>query len=313
MGPDAHGEYRCIYCGTRFRHSPAAPAPSFPPGSGPVVHVAPNKSSAGGVLVAVGLLVLVGAGAVFFLLLAPSEVTVGPSSPTQGRVVTVPAIEPVPPPTHTPPSTITAPVPELPAPEPQVPASASFDFHRIQSGYKTSFYSLGFVTNTSPFVIDKPKVIAVLLDTQGNELGTDFGFAERDVLAPNERSPIKILISDPPEHASIRYEIIAREASYLPTQAQGLRIEPMPARPAPFGKDSWELEGKVHNEGTQSAQFVSIEIQALDANGKLVGLTTTYADSEVLAPGGMARYSTQLTLADKADHFEFALNNRVAD
>jgi hypothetical protein len=300
MGPDAHGEYRCIYCGTRFRHSPAAPAPSFPPGSGPVVHVAPNKSSAGVVLIASGVLVLAGAGAAFFLVLAPGEVTVGQSSPTQARAAAVPAIAPVPAPTHTPPTTISAPVPELPTPEPQVPASASFDFHRLQSGYKTSFYSLGFVTNTSPFVIGKPKVIAVLLDAQGKELGTDFGFAERDVLAPNE-------------HASIRYEIIAREASYLPTRAEGLRIEPMPARPAQFGKDTWELEGKVHNEGSQSARFVSIEIQALDVNGKLVGLATTYADSEVLAPGGMARYSTQLMLADKADHFEFALNNQVAD
>jgi hypothetical protein len=313
MGPDAHGEYRCIYCGTRFRHT-AASAPAARPATPPVVaNVAANKSSAGVVLIAAGVLILAAAGAAFFLVLAPSESTAVQSSASKPTAVSVPAIEPTLAPTHTPPPTISAPVPEVAAPEPEAPASASFEFHRTQSGYQTSFYSLGFVTNTSPFVIDKPKVIAVLLDAQGKELGTDFGFAERDVLAPNERSPIKILISDPPEHASIRYEIVARKSSYIPAQAEGLRIEPMPARPAQFGKDTWELEGKVHNEGTQSARFVSIEIQALDASGKLVGLATTYADSEVLAPGGMARYSTQLMLADKADHFEFALSNRIAE
>jgi hypothetical protein len=313
MGPDAHGEYRCIYCGTRFRNSPTASAPAPSPAAPVVVQVAPTNSP-GLVLVAAGALILAGAGAAFFLLLSPGEATVGQPAPQANAVVSTPAIEPIEPATtHTPPTTISAPVPEIAAPEPEAPASASFDFHRIQSAYQTSFYSLGFVTNTSPFVIDKPKVIAVLLDAQGNELGTEFGFAERDVLAPNERSPIKILVSDPPEHASIRYEIIAHKSSYIPAQAEGLRIEPMPARPAQFGKDTWELEGKVHNGGTQSARFVSIEIQALDASGKLVGLTSTYADSEILAPGGMARYSTQLMLADKADHFEFALSNRVAD
>jgi hypothetical protein len=319
MGPDAHGEYRCIYCGTRFHRHPTIHPSGHPAAPAPVpvvVNVAPaNNKSAAGVLIAAGLLVLVGAGAAFFLLLAPGEVSVEHSSPAHAPA-RVPAVAPTvapTPPTHAAPSSISAPVPDIATPEPEPPASASFEFQRTQSGYKTSFYALGFVTNTSPFVIEKPKVIAVLLDAQGQELGTDFGFAERDVLAPDERSPIKILISEPPEHASIRYEVIARKASYIPVQAEGLRIETMPPRPAQFGKDTWELEGKVHNEGSQSARFVSVEIQALDVNGKLVGLGTTYADGEVLGPGGVARFSTQIMLADKADHFEFVLGNRIAD
>lgn len=310
-GPDARGEYLCIYCGTRFHRAPVAAWPGKPEPNPVVVNVAPApaSSSTAVVLIAAGLLVLLGAGGAFFLMFAPASAPEGKSA----TVVQERSISARPPaPTHTAPSTITTPVPEIPAPEPEVPASATFEFQRLQTGYKTSFYALGFVTNTSPFIIDKPKVITVLLDADGKEVGTDFGFAERDVLAPNERSPIKILISEPPEHASIRYEVIVREASYIPAQAEGLRIEPMPPRPAAFGKDTWEVEGKVHNEGTQSAKFVSIEIQALDGEGKLVGLGNTYADAEVLTPGSVARYSTQVTLADKADHFEFAIGSRLA-
>jgi hypothetical protein len=318
-GPDARGEYLCIYCGTRFHRTPVVAWPEKAGAAPVVVNVtapppAAASSSTAVVLIAAGLLISVAAGAVFFLVLAPGEVTVGQASRTApADIERSPAIEPTLAPTHTPPSTISTPVPEIVAPEPEAPASATYEFQRIQSGYKTSFYALGFVTNTSPFVIDKPKIIAVLLDAQGKEVGTDFGFAERDVLAPDERSPIKILISEPPEHASIRYEVIVRKSSYIPAQAEGLRIEPMPPRPAQFGENSWEIEGKVHNEGTQSAKFVSIEIQALDADGKLVGLGTTYADAEVLAPGGVARYSSQVTLADKADHFEFAIGSRIVD
>jgi hypothetical protein len=310
MGPDARGEYRCIYCGTRFHRTPTVV--NVPPSATSTTPApARTSSSAAGVLIAAGLLVLLAAGGAFFLFLEPqSAPPQQPSSPAHAQVSVEPRAST---PTHTPPSTISAPVVEIPAPEPKPQASATFEFQRTQSGYKTSFYALGFVTNTSPFVIDKPKVIAVLLDAQGNELGTDFGFAARDVLAPNERSPINILISEPPEHASIRYEVVVREASYIPTQAEGLRIEPMTPRPAQFGEDAWELEGKVHNEGTQSAEFVSIEIQALDSEGKLVGLGTTYADAEVLAPGGVARYSSRVTLADKADHFEFAISSRIVE
>jgi hypothetical protein len=270
---------------------------------------ASGSGSAAAVLIAVGLVILVAAGTAFFVLLAPeSSPSVKADSSTREAVAVQPDAS-----SHTPPATISAPVPTIAAPEPQQQASATFEFQRKQSGYQTSFYVLGFVTNTSPFVIGHPKVIAVLLDAQGQEVGTDFGFAERHVLAPNERSPIKILISEPPEHASIRYELVVSEANYIPPQAEGLRIEPMTPRPAKYSEDAWELEGKVHNDGPHSAKFVSIEIQALDAEGELVGLETTYADAEVLAPGAMARYSTQVTLADKADHFEFAIGSRIVE
>lgn len=313
MGPDAKGEYVCMYCGTRFHRASSMPAPT--PGPIVVNVTAPtHKANIPGVLIAAGLVGLITAAVAYFVLMAPNEgASVGASARTDSAPARSPERVLTPAPIHTPPTSVSAEVP-APTPEPaEVAASATFEFHGLQSGYKTSFYALGFVTNTSPFVIDKPKVIAVLLDAQGNEVGTDFGFAERDVLAPNERSPIKILVSEPPEHASIRYEVIPRKASYIPAQVAGLRVEPTPPRPTRFGKDNWEVEGKVHNEGQQSAKFVSIEIQALDADGKLVGLGNTYADAEVLAPGAVARFSTQIMLAGKAERFEFTVGSRLAD
>ena len=56
-----------------------------------------------------------------------------------------------------------------------------------------------------------------------------------------------------------------------------------------------------------------IEIQALDKDGKLVGLGSTFADGEVLTPGGTARYSSNLSTAEAVDHFEFSISGRVAD
>lgn len=326
-GPNAEGEYLCIYCGTRFHRNTAAPQASAPAPTPVVVNVmAPGhaavSSRAPVAVIAIGVTVLAAAVAGFVVLSVGKSDDETSSASARARParsnavsVNVPAIQPADAPeaTHTPPTSVSAPAiaPEAPPPEP--PATATFDFHRTQAGYQTSFYALGYVTNTSPFVIDKPKINAVLIDAEGKEVGTDFGYASRDVLAPDERSPIKILIKDPPAHAEVRYEIVVRKASYIPTFAEGLRIEPGPAKPAQFGKHTWDLEGKVFNDGTRGAKFVQIEIQALDANGKLVGIGETFADGEVLSPGGSARYKTSLMLADAPDHFEFSVNGRVED
>jgi hypothetical protein len=98
----------------------------------------------------------------------------------------------------------------------------------------------------------------------------------------------------------------------VPELVEGLRVEPSEPRPAKYGDNRWELEGKVFNEGTQGAKFVEVEIQALDKDGKLVGLGSIYADGEVLTPGGSARYSNSFTTADAVDHFEFSVSGQVA-
>mgnify|MGYP001072582181 CR=1 FL=1 len=92
--------------------------------------------------------------------------------------------------------------------------------------------------------------------------------------------------------------VLMRRGPDLPDSTEVLYISPLRA---------------LSNDVQKNLQGPLREIQALDVNGKLVGLATTYADGDVLAPGGVARYSTQIMLADKADHFEFTLGNRVAD
>ncbi|PRQ09685.1 hypothetical protein [Enhygromyxa salina] len=317
-GPNANDEYFCGYCGTQFRRTPAGGPAQF------VVNVtapAQTQQKHTTALVLGIVAVLVGVGLAGFVSFRTSPEIVEPSSSadvsrsssgSRSTSVSVPVgtSEPAKLATR---DSVVAPAPVAVKPEPEVLPSASFEFHRIQTGYQTSFYALGVVTNTSPFVIDKPKVIAVLLDDAGKELSTDFGYAERDVLGPDESSPIKILIQDPPAHASIRYEVVPRKASYIPKLAEGLRVEPGEPRPAKYGDNRWDLEGKVFNDGTLGAKFVEIEIQALDKDGKLVGVGSTFADGEVLTAGGSARYSNNFATAEAVDHFEFSVSGRIAD
>ena len=316
-GPNADGDYTCGYCSTMFRRSVAQSPPvvvansSGSPGGAQTQTANKNTGVVAGVIAAVLLM----AGAIGALALMPAEAqdpsrpevpSPSPVEPLSSAPVTTPVANPNP--------RASAPAPAKVKVEPEVAPSATFEFHSKYGSSGTSYYILGEVTNTSPFAIGQPKVNVVLLDAQGQEVGTDFGFAEADALDAGASAPIKILVSDPPEHAEIRYELVPKKPFYIPAKVSGLRVEPMPPKAARFGNNRFEIEGKVFNEGEQPAKFVEVVIKGVNAEGKIVGLDSTYADGDVLAPGSMARFKAlSVATSGPVDHFEFSVDARPAD
>ena len=193
---------------------------------------------------------------------------------------------------------------------PEVPPSATFDAQNRISGYQSSFYVLGFVKNTSPFPIDKPKVTAVLLDKSGKELASRDGYAEGDVLAPQATAPIKVLISDPPAFDHLAYEVVPQKATYFPEKAAALRLEILEA-PHPTSDSSWEVTGKAFNGGTQAARFVNILVLAFDAKNHLIGLESTYADGESIPAGASARFRAMPMYDAAPHHFQYLVSGQV--
>lgn len=198
-------------------------------------------------------------------------------------------------------------------PPPPKPALGEFEFHHKRASSGSTYYVLGEVKNTGEVPLDHPKLIIVLKDEKGEEVGTDFGFSERDIIYPGESSPISALVNKPPPHASVEYELILKKATYFPKMVEGLELEKPKVSHGDWGK-AMKAEGKVRNEGQQPARFVKIEVQGLDADGKLLGLYSTYADTEVLAPGQSARFSISSMYYDEEPaNYEFYVSGRVAD
>ena len=179
-----------------------------------------------------------------------------------------------------------------PAVENAAPATARFEQDRQLPGYRNAFYYLGWVTNTSPFAIDRGRVTAVFTDAQGREVLSQQGFTDRELIQPQERVPIKILVSSPPGFARVRFEPTAVRAGNYLRLAAGLSAELISARRNTYGA-SWEVTGRVHNAGTERARFVKVEILALDANGHLLDLQSAYVDGEAMEPGATAHFHNQ--------------------
>ncbi|NVB42407.1 hypothetical protein G6O69_31580 [Pseudenhygromyxa sp. WMMC2535] len=191
------------------------------------------------------------------------------------------------------------------------PPAGTYTFQSRIKGYKKTFWAVGYVENTSGVYLTDPKVTAVLLDDGGAEVGTFSGYSMIDQVAPGVRAPVTILISDPPAHASIRYEYEAERAEYLTEQVKGLRVEALTPKRKRYG---WKIEGKVISEAEVPAKFVKVVIQAFDAEGTLLGAQAAYADGDTLSPGGSARWQTlSMEIASKPDHFEYWVSGRVAN
>ncbi len=312
---DAAGVHACSYCNVRYR--PTAAGGVSLGRFGPVAR---------GRVVAVAVALSAGAGTMGFLV-ARQSVTVAPVAPapvaslveprlagSSGPAVagsSPPAVAGSSPPTVAGSNPAATVVVSQGAPEAEVPAQARFEFHHTRPSAGSSFYAIGWVINDSPFTIDMPKITAVLMDPAGKEVGTAFGFAV-DLVGPGERVPASILVSDPPAHAKVNYELVPRKASYVPPVVEGLRLEPGDVVRDEFGF-GYRVSGKVHHEGREPAKFVQIRVLAKDAEGKLLGIDESFADAEVLAPGASARFTVRmLRYAAAPVSFDFAVSGRTA-
>jgi hypothetical protein len=289
--PDEHRVYTCSYCGLRY-DVPAKPVEA------PAAATSDAKP-AGGVAVAIVVLslMIIGAGVAMVMFAGGSEEE---SAAAQSSTVQASPRS----------NSTSSAAPARPA-APEVPATATFELHGTRSGYQSSFYVLGFVTNTSAFAIRKPKLIVVLLDEQGNEVGTRDGFAEHEVLEPGERSPAKVLVKDPPAYASLTVEVVPYRSTSAARQVAGLEVEinePQRVRPG-----TMSVTGRVHHRGTQAARFIRVSVLAFDDAGKLVGMDASYADAERLEPGSSARFSISTLMFDgEPTRFEARVFGRAA-
>ncbi len=178
-------------------------------------------------------------------------------------------------------------------------ASAEFEARGRRSGFERSFYVLGVVKNTSPFPIDRPEVKVRLLDAAGHVVATRQGYAERDRLEPSESCPAKVLVNEPPEHASLGYEVVAHRALFDPGRVSGLEVT-LEGEPRQ-NFNTWEVTGVVRNQGKQRARLAKVELVALNEQGQMLGVETAFPEETLIEPEKASRFHASLMLDERPD------------
>lgn len=195
---------------------------------------------------------------------------------------------------------------------PDAKPNAVFELHhRLEDG-EGGLLVTGIVRNTSATFVERPELFAVCKDGAGVELSRASGRAEREVLLPAGTTPVKVLVPGGASCAELSYELEPRRPDQVAVYAPGLRVDSRDLRKS--GADTWEITGTIRNDGHKRARYVQVQVLALDAVERIVGVDTVYARGDLLAPGGEARFRAgPLHYLKAPDHFEFTAYGRAAD
>ena len=192
------------------------------------------------------------------------------------------------------------------------PLQAKIDIHHRKNTGNQGYYLYGELTNTSKKAIDNPKILVVLKNKDGAEVGTDLGYSDFDVIQPGQTVPVQILVNDPVPHASYDIEISKiAEASSVVNDVKGLEVEyAQPKRE----NNSWSIAGKISNTGSQKSRFTKVVVACRDSDGKIVSVESSYGKRDILVPGGTDRYTIPyMSVAATPSKCEFYVRGRVAD
>ena len=296
---DGDGLHTCVYCGVRYRSSGGlltALARAMPIANRRVLMAV----AIGAAITVIGGLVLMTASREGT---TPNRSPAGPVAPvTVSNTPSVPLPHDGQPPNSASgkPSVTVSNTPSVPLPHevaatlapPVAAPSARFELHHRRPSSGTTFFAIGLVINESPYVIDTPKITAVLKDEAGAEVGTAFGYAN-DVIGAGATEAAQVLVMNPPAFANIEFEIDARKATYIPAKVEGLRVEPGPVERAEYGR-RFKVHGRVVHGGSVPARFIRVSVFALDGDGKVLGMDFTYANVETLQPGASSRFDLSM-------------------
>jgi hypothetical protein len=175
-----------------------------------------------------------------------------------------------------------------------------------------AYHIVGEVKNNSPTdSMNHIKIVSTLYDNTRKVIGTDFAYANVDMLRPAEKSSFEITLID------LRQ---SQKVSSYKLHASGDKTQPLPAS-LKLSVDVSHLDsigfyhvvGEVTNQGSGKATFVKVSGTFYNSSGSVVAADFTYTDPKDLEPGQTAPFEMVVTSAATADKITSASVNVGSD
>jgi len=165
--------------------------------------------------------------------------------------------------------------------------------------YKTpvgSLWCLGEVVNTTASTLANAQVRVMLFDEAGEIVIAKDVFVDADLVPPGERSPFRILFTDPPEIWANPQVTIVRGQEAGPLASSYVPIAVVESEGRPAGPQ-FQVSGVVRNSSPErAAASVSVIVTTYDAEGLVVGARQGRLELEgPLAPGATAPFTILLS------------------
>jgi hypothetical protein len=154
----------------------------------------------------------------------------------------------------------------------------------IDRGY---CYIVGEVKNNLQSNIQYVKLTATFYDAGGKMIGSDFTYAELDILKPNQKSPFEIC-SYPDKITPDKYKVHLSYDTTGQSPYTGLAIL---SHSDKIGKSGYhKIIGEVKNKGVRASSYVKLVSTYYNAKGEVIGTDFTFTDPSDIAAGDSAPF-----------------------
>jgi len=183
-------------------------------------------------------------------------------------------------------STITQTVqPTTPTPERKEPKILSMNSY-TDRGYLNV---VGEVKNNLQSNINYVKLTATFYDANKKVIGTDFTYAELDILKPNQKSPFEL--SSYPDKITPEWDNYKLHLSYDTTgQSPYAGLEILSYSDKIDDRGYHKIIGEVKNKGVRTSSYVKVVSTYYNAKGEVIGTDFTFTDPSDIAAGVSAPF-----------------------
>jgi len=146
---------------------------------------------------------------------------------------------------------------------------------------------VGEVINETPDTVYSVKVIARFYDAANQLIATDDTFTFFSAVFPNQRSPFRVLLFDPPSDIA-RYELTldVSDTSFL--EYRNVEVLSQSTRDTSIGV---EVFGEVRNNRSQTMNSVEVVVTFYDADLNVIDVDNGFPSVTTLDPGETSVYS----------------------
>ena len=146
---------------------------------------------------------------------------------------------------------------------------------------------VGEVKNNLQSNINYVKLTATFYDAGGKVVGTDFTYAELDILKPNQKSPFEIS-SYPDKIVPDKYKVHLSYDTTGQSPYTGLVILSHSDKIDNLGYH--KIIGEVKNNGVRASSYVKVVSTYYNAKGEVIGTEFTFTDPSEIAAGDSAPF-----------------------
>lgn len=159
-----------------------------------------------------------------------------------------------------------------------------------------ALHIVGELQNTGNVDLEFVEVDASVYGADGTLIAGDFTYSETDVVFVDEIVPFNVVFIDI-DVAGIDYtyelQIQAEPADFLiHSNHREFVVSDDQMSPGPFG--GYKIVGQVENVGQETAEFVEVIATLYDADGNVVGVDFTFADTDTLDPGMKSPFTVDI-------------------